>query len=99
MIKVWIYAIVLVLLAAIGLALGSGNGEIVTFDYLLGKARMPVSSVLVIGVVFGMACGFYLSMLFCWRYWRQARSARSELKAAKKSAAAAADQAAKAQKG
>ena len=98
MIKIWIYAIVLVLLAAIGLALGSGNGEIVTFDYLLCKARMPVSSVLVIGVIFGMLCGFYLSLVFCFRQWRQARAARSELKAARKAADAAPSEA-KPQKG
>ncbi len=91
MIKIWIYAIVLVLLAVIGLALGSGNSETVTFDYLLGRAQMPVSSVLVIGVVFGMICGFYLALIFCWREWRQARSARSELKAARKAAAALSD--------
>ena len=87
MIKAWIYVIVLVLLISIGLALGSGNGEIVTFDYLLGNARIPVSTVLVIGVLLGMFCGFYLSLVFCWRMWRQAHASRSELKSVRKSVA------------
>ncbi|MCR5535942.1 MAG: LapA family protein [Succinivibrio sp.] len=79
MLKFWIYAIFLILLAVIGLAIGSANDSQVTFDFLLLKTDVTVAFVLVVGIIFGVLLGFYISLLVCFKYWRQAHSAKAAL--------------------
>ncbi|MBQ9274435.1 MAG: LapA family protein [Succinivibrio sp.] len=84
MFKFWVYFIILILLAVVGLALGSLNDARVMFDFLVAKAEVSVAVVLVCGIVFGVILGIYLSLLMCFKFWRQAHNAKSELKAARK---------------
>ncbi|MDY6322150.1 MAG: LapA family protein [Succinivibrio sp.] len=80
MLRVWAYVALLVVLVAVGLAIGSANDAAVSFDYLFGKADMPVSSVLVIGIIFGVILGMYLCLLLCFKLWRGGRSLRGDVK-------------------
>ncbi len=84
MLKFWVYVIFLVLLAAFGLTVGSANDTKVTFDFLFIKADVTVAFVLVIGIVFGLLMGLYISLLMCFRFWHQAHAAKAALKAYRK---------------
>ncbi len=84
MLKFWIYIIFLAVLAAIGLAIGSANDTVVSFDFMVVKADVSVATVLVLGVAFGLVVGIWLSLMMCFRFWRSARAANSALAALKK---------------
>ena len=80
MLKKWLYAAILLVLFAIGLALGAFNETAVDFDFLFVKAQIPLGLTLIIGVIFGLILGLYMSFLMCFTYWRQARQARAQLR-------------------
>lgn len=84
MIKFWIYLIVLVLIAVIGLAIGSANDSRITFDFLIARSEVSVAFVLVVGILFGLVLGLYMSALICIRFWCQTRAAKSALSRFKK---------------
>ncbi|NLK85413.1 MAG: LapA family protein [Aeromonadales bacterium] len=84
MIKFWFYIIVLVCLAVIGLTVGSANDSMVEFDFLVGRASVPVATVLVVGVAFGFVLGLYASLLLCLKFWVRERIAKSSLAKLKK---------------
>ncbi len=79
MLKFWIYTLFLIVLAVVGLALGSANDGQVTFDFLLLKVEVSLAFVLVVGIIFGVLLGFYIALLVCFKFWRQARSAKAAL--------------------
>ena len=78
MIKFWFYIIVFVCFAVVGLAIGSANDDIVTFDFLMGKSQLSVASVLVVGVIFGFIVGVYASLWLCIKLWVKANLAKSQ---------------------
>ncbi|MCI6797318.1 MAG: LapA family protein [Succinatimonas sp.] len=84
MLKKWLYAAILLVLFAIGLALGAFNDTAVDFDFLFVKAQMPLGMILIIGVFFGFVLGIYMSFLMCFKYWRQSRQAKAQLRKALK---------------
>ncbi len=84
MLKKWLYAAILLVLFAIGLALGAFNETAVDFDFLFVKAKMPLGMILIIGVIFGLVLGLYMSFLMCFKYWRQIRQAKAQLRKALK---------------
>ena len=65
MIKFWFYLVVLLILAVLGLAAGSANDTLISFDFLFVKKEISVATVLVIGVIFGFILGVYASLLLC----------------------------------
>lgn len=87
MLKKWVYIIVLVILIALGLAIGAANDSVVMFDFLIVTMQVNLATVLVIGLIFGLLLGIYLSMLMCFKFWRQSHGLKSELKALKRSKA------------
>ena len=84
MLKKWLYAAILLVLFAIGLALGAFNDTAVDFDFLFVKAQMPLGMILIIVVFFGFVLGIYMSFLMCFKYWRQSRQAKAQLRKALK---------------
>ena len=68
MIKFWFYLVVLLILAVLGLAAGSANDTLISFDFLFVKKEISVATVLVIGVIFGFILGVYASLLLCLKY-------------------------------
>lgn len=84
MIKFWFYIAVLLILAVIGLAIGSANDSLVSFDFLFVKKEISVASVLVLGVGFGFILGVYSSCLLCIKLWYKAKIAKLSLGKLKK---------------
>ncbi len=84
MIKFWFYFLILIILAVIGLAIGSSNDSMVMFDFLFVKKEITVASVLVIGVIFGFILGVYSSLILCLKLWFRAKSAKSTMNKTKK---------------
>lgn len=89
MLKLWAYVIVLIVLCAVGLAIGAANDAVVTFDFLIVKLQVNLATVLVFGTIFGMILGIYISFLMCFKFWRKASRAKGELKALRKQQGAA----------
>ena len=79
MIKFWINLVLIVLIVAVGLAIGAANDSSVFFDFLVVKADVSLATVLVVGVVFGFVLGLLGSILLILKTWNQARIARSNL--------------------
>ena len=48
MIKFWFYLVVLLILAVLGLAVGSANDTLISFDFLFVKKEISVATVLVL---------------------------------------------------
>lgn len=84
MIKFWIYLIILVLIAVVGLAIGAANDSRIAFDFLIAKSEVSVAFVLVVGIIFGLLLGLYMSALICIRFWCQTRAAKAALSRYKK---------------
>lgn len=84
MIKFWFYAFVMLFLVIIGLAIGSANEAMITFDFLIVKTKITVATVLVIGVGFGFLLGVYASLLLCIKLWFKAKLAQVSLNKLKK---------------
>ena len=79
MIKFWFYVSVLLVLAVFGLAVGSANDTLISFDFLFVKKEISVATVLVIGVIFGFILGVYASLLLCLKMWYRAKKAKLSL--------------------
>ncbi len=77
MLKKWLYAAILLVLFAIGLALGAFNETAVDFDFLFVKAKMPLGMILIIGVIFGLVLGLYMSFLMCFKYLAADKTGKS----------------------
>ena len=84
MIKFWFYLVALLILAVFGLAVGSANDTLISFDFLFVKKEISVATVLVIGVIFGFILGVYASLLLCLKMWYRAKKAQLSLNKAKK---------------
>ncbi|MGN1281319.1 MAG: LapA family protein [Succinivibrio sp.] len=84
MIRIWFYIALLLILAIIGLAIGSANDSLISFDFLIVKKDISVASVLVIGVSFGFILGVYSSCLLCIKLWYKEKVARLSLGKLKK---------------
>ena len=82
MIKFWFYLVVLLILAVLGLAVGSANDTLISFDFV--KKEISEATVLVIGVIFGFILGVYASLLLCLKMWYRAKKAQLSLNKAKK---------------
>lgn len=78
MLKFWLYMIVLVLLCALGLTIGSANETVVTFDLLIVKQQMSLAMVMVIGIALGVLVGLYISLLFNIKMWSRASKVKAE---------------------
>lgn len=80
----WLYIIVLIIICALGLTVGSLNDSVVTFDFLVFKAQLSLAMVMVTGVVIGILIGLYLALLFCLKVWAKSLSVKAELRRLKK---------------
>ncbi|MBO8415229.1 MAG: DUF1049 domain-containing protein [Proteobacteria bacterium] len=84
MLKFWLYILVLLVICVLGLSIGSANEALVSFDFLIVKTEMSLAMVLVVGVVFGIIIGLYISSIFCLKVWFKARSSHAQVKKLKK---------------
>lgn len=85
MFKKWIYGLFLLVLFAVGLALGAANDATISFDFLFVKKDISLGVVLVIGMIFGLFLGLYISFWMCFKFWRQSRVAKSQVRRLEKS--------------
>ncbi len=80
MIKRWIYGLFMIVLFGIGLAVGAANDASVSFDFLFVKKEVSLGTVLIIGMIFGLIAGLYISLWASFKYWRQARVAKAQVR-------------------
>ncbi|SPT68416.1 Predicted membrane protein [Anaerobiospirillum thomasii] len=85
MLKFSLYIVIFAVVFFWGLAVGSANGTVVSFDFLFLKTDLSVSAVFAVGIGVGILLGIYASLLFCLRVWRNAHQVKSEFKRYKKS--------------
>lgn len=84
MVKFWIYAVILVILAALGMVVGAANDAKVTFDFLIVSVEVSLAGVFVMGSLFGLLIGLYVAVVCSLKFWRKAAHVKSELKASQK---------------
>ncbi|MBU3827023.1 MAG: DUF1049 domain-containing protein [Candidatus Anaerobiospirillum merdipullorum] len=80
MLKFLLYILVLIVIAVLGLTIGSANETVVAFDFLFVKANLSLGMVLVIGIICGIVIGLYIASLFCLKVWFKAHGSRVEVK-------------------
>ena len=80
MLKFWLDILVLIIMCILGLSIGSANDAVVSFDFLIVKTQLSLAMVLVVGVIFGIVIGLYISSFFCFKVWLKARGSKAEVK-------------------
>ena len=84
MLKFWIFVIIALALAALGLSLGSANGSVVAFDFLIVQYELPLAMVFVLGAVFGLVIGLLITLTFALKMWGKAHKSKVAMKKAQK---------------